>query len=371
MTISERNAVSISAETLQNFAASLLRAGGFTLDESEITARSLVLSNLMGHDSHGVVHAPDYVRYLERGDVVAGVDLVVRQETMSSCIADGQLGLGQVQMPRLLDLLLDKAAHTGCVSGAIGNCGHIGRLGEWVETIAAHGMAGLVTCNDNGVRRVVAPPGGKMACTSTNPIAFGIPLPDGQSFAFDMSTSSVAMGKMRLAYLSGEPCAPGLIQDAEGHPTTNPAVLFENAAETPLPGEKRTGAILPMGGYKGFGLSMMVDCLVAGLSGGFTPPAPAGTIAVSNATVIIWNPIHYAGLAHMQEQAGKYIDFVRNSAPIDPTKPVRIPGDRAISEKLCRTRNGIPFSNGAVASLVRAAQKYGIVTPQELTRSTV
>ncbi len=345
----------ISHSRLQDFAVAILEAGGFTQEEAALTAQSLVQSNLMGYDSHGVVRVAEYVGCLRKGELASGIGLSIQHETANTCTADGQRGLGQIQMPRFLDLLLDKTKDNGIVSGALRNCGHVGRLGEWVEYIAAKGLAGFMAVNDNGALHCVAPPGGKEARTSTNPVAFGIPLPNGETFTLDISTSATAMGKMRLAYMSGESCPPHLIQDAEGNPSTNPAVLFEEPK----------GALLPMGGYKGFGLSMMVDCLTAGLSGGFAPPAPEDALLLNNVLVNIWNPEAFSGLAHMQAEAEKYIAFVRDTKPIDPAKPVRVAGDRSSAEKANRLKHGIPLSSGSCKALCAAAKKSGVSVPEE------
>jgi hydroxycarboxylate dehydrogenase B len=352
-----KHVVLIPHQKLESFSVSLLKSG-FTRQEAAITAKSLVLSNLMGHDSHGVIRIREYLHALNRGEVVSGAALWIVSDKDAACVADGQKGLGQVQMPRLLDKLEDKARTFGCASGALRNCGHVGRLGEWTEHLAARGLVAIVAVNDNGAWQCVAPPGGKEVRTSTNPIAFGVPLPGGKLFSFDMSTSTVAIGKIRLAYLSGHQCPEGLLQDAEGRPTSNPAVLFEAPQ----------GALKPFGGmqdYKGFGLSIMIDCLTAGLSGGFTPPAPEGTAVLNNVVVMVWDADAYVGLSHVQEQAQKYLDYVRSTAPIDPEKPVRLPGDNARREKKNRLLTGIPLTKGTVKMLTRLAESLSITVPDE------
>ncbi len=348
----------IKAPRLTEIAAALLQAGGFTAEESSLTARSLVQSNLLGYDSHGAIRVAEYIHFLKHGEVVSGAPLIVEKETAASILADAGRGLGQVQMPRLLDKLLAKAKTTGVASGAMRNCGHSGRLGEWAEIIAGRGYAGFITVNDNGALQIVAPPGSREGRTSTNPVAFGIPLPGGKIFALDMSTSAAAVGKVRLAHISKEPFPPGMIQDANGNPSTDPAVMFTEPK----------GSLLPMGGeqgYKGFGLSMMVDCLTAGLSGGFTPPAPDGTPVINNVCVTIWSPELFAGFSHMTGESQKYLDYVRKAAPSDPNAPVRLPGDRAQAEKTKREKEGIPLSRGACERLARSAEIVGIAIPEE------
>lgn len=349
--------ITIPDADLRDFAAALLHAGGFGESEAEMTARSLVLSDLKGYASHGVIRVIEYLGFLNTGEVAPGAQLEILNDTPTSVHADAHRGLGQVQMPRLLDMLADKAGETGTATLAARNCGHVGRLGEWAEYLAERGLAGLVFVNDNGALHCVAPPGGKEARTSTNPVAFGVPLADGRGFIVDFATSAVAIGKMRLAHLAGEACAPGLIQDADGNPSTDPAVLFEDPK----------GALLPFGGYKGFALSMMVDCLAAGLSGGFTPPAPDGVKMLNNVLVTAWNPESFAGLEHMREQAEKYLGFVRSTPPTDADNPVRAPGDRANAEMMHRLENGVPLAESAAAALRRRAEELGVAAPHAMS----
>ncbi len=346
----------ITAEALRDFAAKILEGGGFTREESVITAKSLVLANLMGHDSHGVIRVMEYTSFLHKGLVKSGIDLKILKDSAGSCVADAGLGLGQVQMPRFLDILLPKASENGVASGALYHTGHTGRLGEWAEYAAEKGYAFFMSVNDNGALGCVAPPGGKTAFSSTNPLAFGIPLKNGESFTIDMATSAAAIGKIRLAYLSGETVGDNLIQDADGKPSNDPAVLFEEPQ----------GSLLTAGGHKGFALSLMMDCLAAGLSGGNMPPAPEDAPLVNNAAVTIWDPQHFAGLAHMQNEAEKYLDFVRAIPPRDPANPVRIPGDRAKTSYADRLQNGIPLSHGTIDALRRRAEKFGISVPDRL-----
>ncbi|TVQ84118.1 MAG: Ldh family oxidoreductase [Micavibrio sp.] len=351
--MTESRSLLIAAAKLQKFAAEILQGGGFAAEEAEITAKSLVLADLLGHPSHGVIRVIEYTSFLYKGLVKSGAELTVLKDETSSLLADGNLGLGQVQMPRFLDRLIAKTAEYGTVAGSMRNCGHTGRLGEWAEYLAAKKLACFLAVNDNGAIRCVAPPGGKTPFSSTNPLAFGIPLKDGEYFTIDMATSAAAIGKIRLAHLSDSPVAEGLIQDADGHDTTDPAVMFAEPA----------GALKTFGSYKGFALSMMMDCLAAGLSGGFMPPAPDDAPPVNCITVTIWNPESFAGLAHMQEEAEKYLDFIRSIPPRDPKNPVRVPGDRAKSEYQKNLENGIPLSRGTAEALVKRAEKFGITLP--------
>lgn len=350
--------ITVPAPRLTEIAATLLKAGGFTEAEAKVTSQSLVLSNLLGYDSHGVVWVSQYINELKHGELRTSVTLDVFKDASNSLIADARRGLGQIQMPRFLNRLVAKVKEQGVASGALRNCGHTGRIGEWADNVAKQGYAVFIAVNVNGHYRLVAPPGGKEGRTGTNPFSFAIPLKDGETFMIDVSTSATAMGKVWQAKLAGKQIAEGLVQDADGNPTTDPNVMWADPK----------GALLPMGGdagYKGFALSMIIDFLTAGLSGGFTPPAPDSSAHTNNVVVTIWNPSYFAGHEHMAAEADKYITYLRSTPPIDPAQPVRLPGDHSRAEKARREAAGIPLSLGTCKALVKSAELTGVPIPPE------
>jgi uncharacterized oxidoreductase len=171
-----------------------------------------------------------------------------------------------------------------------------------------------MSVNDNGVLMCVAPPGGRQARISTNPLAIGVPTAE-EPLVLDISTSMVANGKIRVAQIAGQTCPDGWLLDADGRPTNDPSARF---ADPP-------GTILPMGGYKGFGLGLMLDMLTGGLSGGFCPPAPSGELECNNVLLIAFDPVRFEGLMHFVTQSQGLADFVRETPPIDDSHPIRLP----------------------------------------------
>src|SRR5262245_58980447 len=131
----------IPHDSLIDFAERLLVAASVDRAEARLVAASLVESNLCGHESHGVVRIPDYVEQIRTKELVPGAKLEVLRSTPAIIAADAGFGFGQVQCARLIDLLVAKARTIGISCGTLMNCGHVGRLGEWVERIARQGLA--------------------------------------------------------------------------------------------------------------------------------------------------------------------------------------------------------------------------------------
>lgn len=347
-----------STADLTDFAAALFAAEGVLPDEARQVAESLVEANLDGHDSHGVMRIPSYLAMVRRGELVSGAPLCVLRETPAMLWCDASCGFGQVQMRRLCDLVLKKAQDIGSATVAAQRCGHVGRLAEWTGRLAEAGAAALLAVNDNGLLRTVAPPGGLDPCISTNPISLAVPRRD-ESLVLDISTSVVASGKVALRRYEHEPCPPGWLQDAQGNPTVDPAVL---EADPP-------GSLLPLGGiaaHKGFGLGLLLDMLVAGLSGGFCPPAQRGAHDGNNVLLVAWWPDHFAGTEHLRREAEKLAAAVRASRRCPQVAEIQLPGDRSRQTRLQRQSHGIPLGDGVWNKLCALAAKHRLAPPASL-----
>jgi hydroxycarboxylate dehydrogenase B len=348
--------VQLSAEKLTKFIAQLFLAAGVAESDANEVATSLVESNLRGHESHGVLRVGDYLDALRIGELCSGVEWQVLTETPAVLVADGRRGFGQVLARRLVVALAEKCRPLGIACGTLKNCGHVGRLAEWVELAARHGFAAMMSVNDNGVLKCVAPPGGLEARISTNPLGLAVPT-SGEPLVLDLSTSVVANGKVKAKLLAGEPCPPGWLQDANGNPTTDPASRFS----------ENSGTLLPLGGeaqgYKGFGLGLLLDVLIGGLSGGSCPPAEPDEIGTNNVLMVLWDSARFAGTSHFLGEADKLVEYVRST----PRKPgvdrITLPGDRSAAIRRERQVNGIPLDAGTWTMLCDAAKQLSVTLP--------
>jgi uncharacterized oxidoreductase len=350
--MTSESSVTISADVLRSFASNMFQAANVPADEAHVIATSLVESNLCGHESHGIVRVVEYLDFLERGAVVAGAPLEIINRTASAVSCDAGLGFGQVQMRRLIDILVPMAREQGLACGTVRRCGHVGRLGEWVEMLASRNLAGLMSVNDNGVLTSVAPPGGCEPRISTNPIALAVPTKQ-KPLVLDISTSTVANGKIRVAQIAGRTVPDGWLLDSDGRPTNDPSARF---ADPP-------GTILPMGGYKGFGLGLLLDVLVAGLAGGYCPPAPQDEVECNNVLLLAFDPESFSGLTHFVTQSQSLCDYVRTSKPIGEGTEIRLPNDRTRQTRKDRLVQGVPIDAGTWNQLVERARQLGKEIP--------
>jgi uncharacterized oxidoreductase len=346
----------LTADALSSFVERIFVASGVPDDEARTVTANLVGANLRGHDSHGVLRVTQYVEFVRQGKYRPGAPLKVEREGPAVVVCDGGWGFGQVQAHRLLDLILPRAEALGIAAGAARNCGHIGRLGDYAERAAERGLILIATVNNNGAGHRVAPPGGRAGRLGTNPLCAAVPT-DGGPVVLDFGTSVVAEGKVRSYYVAGKkPVPEGWLLDAEGRPTTDSSVLYE----PPL------GTILPMGGpqaYKGFGLSLVLDMLSGGLTGGRSAHEGAGAAMGNNVVFLALDPEHFAGEDALLRESSGAAAFVRSTPRSEGVDAILLPGDPERNVLAERSANGIPIDEGHWAKLVDLARGLGVEPP--------
>jgi uncharacterized oxidoreductase len=352
----EKHAVpTISHVQLEPFAIALLAAGGARAEEAELVGKSLVAANLRGYESHGVMRIPSYVEMVAKGVIVPGAPLTVLHESPAHLAADANWGFGQVQALDLTNRLLAKAQATGTATGTLLHSGHIGRLGEYCEYVAARNLVSMLMVNSHGAAVRVSPPGGKAPRLSTNPLAIGVPHGD-EPLVLDFSTSATAEGKVRVKKIAGELCPEGWLLDSEGQPTTDPNALYDNPP----------GSILPMGGaqaYKGFGLGLMIEILTGALSGGACArPVPYPRIG-NCVLMLLIDPRHFGGLDHFQAEVRQLTDYVRDCPRVAGVERILLPGDPERMVLAERSAKGIFLDAENWGKLITLAHQFNVPVP--------
>jgi len=344
----------LDPQQLIAFSTQLL-ATAATPDEASTIAASLVGANLRGYDSHGVMRIPYYLQAVQTGEAVSQAVLTVLQESPTHLALDANWGFGQVQAMRMLERLTEKARQHGQALGTMLHTGHIGRLGEYCEMAAEHGLVTILMVNSHGAAVRVAPPGGKAPRLSTNPLAIGVPH-DNRHLILDFSTSATAEGKVRVKKIAGQPVPEGWLIDNQGRPTTDPNTLYGNPP----------GSILPMGGaqaYKGFGLGLMIEILTGALSGGVCAHEPLYDKKGNCVFMLVIDPQRFGGFTHFQNEVQQLVDYIVSCPRVEGCDQILLPGDieRATMKRLQET--GIFLDTENWNALVRLANDLKIPPP--------
>src|ERR1700733_6511744 len=217
--------VTVQVQNLITFVAEVFAHSESSSEEAKRIATYLTTANLTGHDSHGVIRVPVYIRWKKMGSVVPDqtVELVV--DTPSLAVVDGKFGYGQTVAPPAVRSAIEKCKSAGLAAVALRNAGHIGRVGDWAEMAAAEGLVSIHFVNAAG-SLLVAPFGGVERRLSTAPSCVGIPRQGQGPVVLDFATSIVAEGKVLVASRGGKKLPKGALIDLDGNLSEDPAVLY-------------------------------------------------------------------------------------------------------------------------------------------------
>lgn len=322
----------------------ILTALGTPPEQAATVARSLAEANLCGHDSHGIIRLPWYAEFVADGRAVPAAEPSVIGPGGVVTVIDGNRCWGQVAAHRAAELAADSARKHGIGVATVRQANHVGRLGEYAETLAAQGLISVMWANADPA---VAPFGGRDRMLGTNPFAAGIPTAGGPPVIVDFATAAVAEGKLRLSRVAGKQVEPGLVQDPDGRPTTDPEDFY------------RGGALLVFGAHKGFGLALLIELLGGALSGnhvGFLPEYSWGNGMV----LIALDPAAFGDREQISEEIGRACGVLRSSPPAAGVPAVLLPGDIEARTREERRDKGIPVPDEVWAQLHELAARIDV-----------
>ncbi len=313
--------VVLAAEEARSLGARVIHRAGYSRDEADIIAASLLDAELCGYPALGLARSISIAE--DERTQVPRMPVTVVHETPVSAQIDGGGYVGVYSLNRAVDVALDKARANGFALVGLHNSYFSGRNAYYVEKIARAGYAVIHTASSEPY---VAPLGGRECAFGTNPVAVGLPgEPD--PYIFDMGTSAVTRGEVVLASRLNQLLPTGVAIDAAGMPTLDAA-------------EALKGAILPLGGtqaHKGYGLAFMIQAF--GLLGG--TGLTQGRAQHFGFLFIVFNP----GLLMPQEQfEGQLAELIgaMKSTPCKPgTDEIRIPSERAFRARAQCLREGV------------------------------
>ena len=351
--------IRIDVTRLDRFVTATFAAAGCSPEEAQAISSGLIDANLNGHDSHGVARVPRYLSWLREGEVDAGRSISVVTENDAMAVLDGQFGFGATVGRQAVLFGIEKAKRFGVSIVALRSAGHLGRIGQWAELALEADLVSLHIVNVAG-SMLVAPFGGVEKRFSTNPIAFGFPIPGEPPVVLDFATSAVAEGKVLVASNGGKPLPEGSLIRPDGQRSTDPETLYGPLTSgAPRDHSRGEGAIRAMGEHKGSGLSLMCELLGGALAGShFSGPDRR---RFANGMVSIYmSPQQFGSGAGIARETRAFVDFVRETRPAEPGQPVMLPGEPERRAHADRTAHGIPLTRETWLSLIAAGQSAGI-----------
>jgi LDH2 family malate/lactate/ureidoglycolate dehydrogenase len=339
----------ISSSSLTRFSEDILTAAGVPPHKAAIAARCLISANLRGVDSHGIQLLPFYVEQLLAREMDPAADGRVISESGACLHFDGQNAIGQWVAETCCGHAIRIARANGVGLVVAKESNHFGAAAWWAQKMRDAGQIGIVMCNASPI---VPPWQGKEGRLGTNPICMSLPGP----WLLDMATTTVAAGKIFKAFLNGQPQIPaGWAFDFEGVPTTETAAAYK-------------GMLMPLGGYKGSGLAMMVEILCAVLGGGAMANELGGIrfrgkpVRVSQTFVAI-DIARFMPVEEFTARMEKLVGIMKSTAVAPGYDEVLVAGDPEWRLEAERLRDGIPVAQGNWDNLVKAAQSVGVAAP--------
>lgn len=282
--------------------------------------RELADATFAGYESHGIGRVKPYLAFMANGTIDPAGHLSVVTETPATFLLEAGQGFGVLRCLEAASLVAGKAKAVGLAAAGLRDCGDIARLAPYAERMATEGLIGLVMANDAGSGLVVAPHGGTKPLLSTNPLAVGLPRPEGRPIVFDLATSQIAVGAAKAATRRGGPVAPDTLIGSDGAVVTDPEALFAGLA-----------ALLPLGGsafgFKGTALGLLVEVLAGGLSGdGLSGDHPdrRGRNAVF---LLAIDPGAFGDPAAFHGRVETFLERIRTNPPRPGFSVVRVPGE--------------------------------------------
>jgi ureidoglycolate dehydrogenase (NAD+) len=338
--------VTLREEELLALATDALAGLGLRREDAADTARILVMADLFGVPTHGVSRLESYAERLAHGGTKARPDIRVERVAPTIARVDGDSGVGPLVGTRALEAAMEMARESGTGIVFARNSNHFGAIGPYNHIAAEAGFASIIGSNSS---TTIAPFGGRDARVGNSPLGFGIPRPGGRPIILDMAMSVVARAKIRDALKKGKPIPDTWATDRQGRPTTDPRAALD-------------GFLLPIGGYKGYGLALIVD-LFAGLL--------SGAAYLTHVQTWTDSPEKPQDLGHffflidtrklgssswLAQRMDDFAGILHSTPPADASKPVLLPGEIELDNLERHRREGVAIEASLRDKLERLAR---------------
>ncbi|MDR1932768.1 MAG: Ldh family oxidoreductase [Spirochaetales bacterium] len=339
----------IRKEQSVSFVAKVMEGAGMPSDDAALWAKLMTETSLLGFDTHGIRMVERYVEFLTKGGAT-----VSKPEIVSSSGAIAQIDargcMGHLAAWKAMQTTAGNAKKYGIAFTAVKNAGHIGACALYSRALAERDCIGFC-CTTS--RPGIAPTGGIKPTVGINPLSVCAPIDADSFFLLDMSTTITAMGKVTQALDNGKQIPPGWALDKNGKPTTDPR-------------EARDGSLLPIGGYKGYGLALAIELLCSALTGGsFAGEISSWVTSPQNPPKIPFAVIaidigHFQEAGPFKQTLKNWLEQVTDVPKQEGVARIYFPGEIENEKYRLRSEEGIPLEDVTAESFKRLAQKYAI-----------
>src|SRR5215510_2631007 len=351
-TANSAEAPRIAATALAAFIKRAFEAAGLRSEDAHVVADLMVEADLRGSDTHGVIRLPLYLRRLKAGGIKARADIRIVRERPATALVDGDNGIGHLVMRFAAMTAIEKAKGAGVAWVGARMSNHAGPAALYAMMPLAHDMIGLYLAV--GSNNHLPPWGAIENLLGTNPIAVAIPAGEEPPIVLDMAPTVAAFGKVRLKAQRGEEMPVGWMIGRDGKPLTDPRRANE-------------GVLLPIGDYKGYGLSLIIGMLAGVLNGAAFGrevidfvKEPGKATNTGHAVVAI-SVEAFAPAAEFKRHVDAAIRAMRGAERLPGVDRVWLPGEQSHAKRLDRLANGIPMPKPLRDSLDAAARDLGVM----------
>ena len=339
-----------SKEILRGVTAAIFRATGAPADLALQVAEVLVDNHMAGHDSHGILRIPEYVRSVQAGEIDPTARPRILEESATSALVSGNWAFGQITGNFAADLAIEKAKRERVVVLSVVQAGHTGRLAAFTERAARRGVVMFMAIGTVN-KPTTAPYGGSAPVLGTNPIAFSIPNTAGPPVTLDFATSTIAAGKIKAAKARHEQLPSGAIMDKEGRPTTDPQAFFEG------------GFLLPFGGHKGYALAVIAELLSGPLAGADAYP---GVTSRSGIFVFAMDAAVFRPQADYARALSRTLGRIKAVPPGPGFDEVLLPGEPEARSRAKRESDGISIPEETWKAVCSVGAELGVDVEKEI-----
>lgn len=341
----------VNADRLRGFIAAALVACDMEVGNAARMADLMAKADLGGKDGHGVFRLPQYIGRIRAGGMAVNPDIAVISERPATALLDGGNGPGHLVMSRAAEMAMQKARTTGVAWVGARCSNHAGPAFLYARMPLARDMIGLYVAV--GSANHMPPWGGTDLLLSTNPIAVAVPSDRHPAIVLDIATTVAAYGKVKTAADRGETMPEGWMIDRQGQPLTDPTRAGD-------------GLLLPIGGPKGYGLSLVFGLLAGTLNGAafgrdvvdFNADAAATTN--TGHFIVALDIAAFADVATFKRQVDGIWDEMKSSAHLPGVTEIRLPGERLAATMAERLAHGVPIPEALAGRLDALADDLGI-----------